>query len=126
MLAVVFTCQRFHQCIYGKKVQIENDHKPPGSIMKKSMQNTPPRMQRMLLTLQKYDMQLNNREKQHIGRHFIKCKSERNNRRYSRRRIRSTSSHGLQKCSSNTCQDEGNSRRDSKRFLFDEDCKICY
>ena len=30
----------------------------------------------------------------------------------------------LQKC--NKCQDEGNSRKDSKRFLFDEDYKICY
>ena len=28
MLAVVFACQRFHQYIYGKKVQIESDHKP--------------------------------------------------------------------------------------------------
>ena len=58
MLAVVFGCQRFHQYIYGKKVQIESDHKPLESIMKKALQNTPPRLQRMLLVLQKYDMDL--------------------------------------------------------------------
>ena len=50
MLAVVFGCERFHQYIYGKKVQIESDHKPLESIMKKALQNTPPRLQRMLLT----------------------------------------------------------------------------
>ena len=58
MLAVVFGCERFHQYIYGKKVQIESDHKPLESIMKKALQNTPPRLQRMLLTLQKYDIKL--------------------------------------------------------------------
>jgi len=58
MLAVVFGCQSFHQYIYGKKVQIESDHKPLESIMKKALQNTPPRLQRMLLALQKYDMDL--------------------------------------------------------------------
>ena len=57
MLAVVFACQRFHQYIYEKKVQIESDHKLLESIMKKAMQNTPPRLQRMLLTLQKYDIE---------------------------------------------------------------------
>ena len=58
MLAVVFARQRFHQYIYGKKVQIESDHKPLESIMKKAMQNTPPQLQRMLVTLQKYDIEL--------------------------------------------------------------------
>ena len=58
MLAVVFACQRFHQYIYGKKVQIESDDKPLKLIMKKAMQNTPFRFQRMLLTLQKYGIEL--------------------------------------------------------------------
>ena len=58
MLAVVFGCQRFHQYIYGKKVKIESDHKPLESIVKKPLQNTPPRLQRMLLRLQKYDIDL--------------------------------------------------------------------
>ena len=44
--------------IYGKKVKIESDHKPLESIMKKPLQNIPPRLQRMLLSLQKYDTDL--------------------------------------------------------------------
>ena len=58
MLGVVFACHRFHQYNYGKKVQIESDHKPLESIMKKAIENTPPRLQRMLLTLHKYDVEL--------------------------------------------------------------------
>ena len=58
MLAVVFKCQRFHQHIYGKKVTIHSDHKPLEAIMKKPLQNTPPRLQRMLLSVQKYDIDL--------------------------------------------------------------------
>ena len=44
MLANVFACQRFHQYIYGKKVQFGSYHKPLESIMKKAMQNTSPRL----------------------------------------------------------------------------------
>ena len=58
MLAVVFGCQRFHQYIYGKKVIIQSDHKPLEAIMKKPLQNTLSRLQRMLLSLQKYDIDL--------------------------------------------------------------------
>ena len=58
MLAVVCGYQRFDQYIYGKKVTIQSDHKPLEAIMKKPMQNTPPRLQRMLLSLQKYDIDL--------------------------------------------------------------------
>ena len=58
MLAVVFGCQRFHRYIYGKKVNIQSDHKPLESIMKKELHNTPPRLQRMLMSLQKYDINL--------------------------------------------------------------------
>ena len=58
MLAVVFGCQRFHQYIYGKKVTIQSDHKPLEAIVKKPLQNTPPPLQIMLLSLQKYDIDL--------------------------------------------------------------------
>ena len=58
MLAVVFGRQRFHQCIYGKKVIIRSGHKPLEAIMKKPLQNTSPRLQRMLLSLQKNDIHL--------------------------------------------------------------------
>ena len=58
LLAVVFGCERFHQYIYGRKISIQSDHKPLESILKKPLANTPPRLQRMLLRLQKYDIDL--------------------------------------------------------------------
>ena len=58
MLAAVFGSQRFHQYIYGKIVIIRSDHKPLEAIMKKPLQNTSPRLQRMLLSLQKNDIAL--------------------------------------------------------------------
>ena len=58
LLAVVFGCERYHQYIYGRKVSIQSDHKPLESILKKPLANTPPRLQRMLLRLQKYDIDL--------------------------------------------------------------------
>ena len=80
MLAVVFGCQKFHQYIYGKKVKIESDHKPLESIMKKPLQNTPPSLQRMLLSLQKYDTDLVYlADKENIGRYPIMCTFRRNN-----------------------------------------------
>ena len=41
-----------------KKVTVQSDHKPLEAIMKKPLQNTPPQLQRMLLTLQKYKIEL--------------------------------------------------------------------
>ena len=52
---MVFGCQGFHQYIYGKKVIIQSNYKPLEAVTKKSLQNAPPRVQRMLLGLQKYD-----------------------------------------------------------------------
>ena len=58
LLAVFYCCERFHQHIYGKKVQVQSDHKPLESIMRKPLSSTPARLQRMLLRLQKYDITL--------------------------------------------------------------------
>ena len=52
--AVVFACERFHQFIYGTHVLVFSDHKPLESISKKLLAQAPPRLQRMLLRLQKY------------------------------------------------------------------------
>ncbi|PIK38375.1 hypothetical protein BSL78_24788 [Apostichopus japonicus] len=56
MLAVVHGCERFHQYVYGKQVEIESDHKPLESIVRKPLALVPPRLQRFLLRLQKYDV----------------------------------------------------------------------
>lgn len=42
--------------IYGKQVEIESDHKPLESIVRKPLALVPPRLQRFLLRLQKYDV----------------------------------------------------------------------
>ncbi|XP_052809638.1 uncharacterized protein K02A2.6-like [Mya arenaria] len=56
MLAIVFACQRFHQYIYGRHVIVHSDHKPLSAIMKKPLHAAPPRLQRTMLSLQKYDI----------------------------------------------------------------------
>ena len=58
LLAVVFACERFHQYIYSKTVEVHSDHKPLENILKKPLAATPARLQRMLLRLQKYDTNL--------------------------------------------------------------------
>ena len=56
LYAILFGCVRFHQYIYGRKTIVHSDHKPLESIMKKPLSTAPPRLQRMLLQLQKYDI----------------------------------------------------------------------
>ena len=57
MLAIVFGCERFNQYIYGRDViNVETDHKPLVSIMKKSLLAAPKRLQRMMLRLDKYNL----------------------------------------------------------------------
>lgn len=57
-LSIVFACNKFHQFIYGRKFLIENDHKPLRQIFKKSITKSPPRIQRFLLALQKYEFEV--------------------------------------------------------------------
>ena len=59
LLAIVFACEKFNQFIYGKTVDVETDHKPLVSIFKKALNDCPMRLQRMLLRLQQYDLQVN-------------------------------------------------------------------
>lgn len=59
LLAIVFGCFKFHQFIYGhKSVLVESDHKPLEAIFKKALNDTPVRLQRMLLRLQKYSLEI--------------------------------------------------------------------
>ena len=58
LLAVVFACDHFDAYIYGRsRINIETDHKPLESIVLKPLHNAPQRLQRMLLKLQKYNLQ---------------------------------------------------------------------
>ena len=59
MLAIQFGCQRFHQYIYGKpNVTVISDHKPLEAITRKPLSSAPPRIQRLLLAVQKYDIKV--------------------------------------------------------------------
>ena len=55
-LSVMFACERFHQFVYGKQIKVENDHKPLEAIFRKPLIHAPPRIQRMMIRLQKYDI----------------------------------------------------------------------
>ena len=44
LLAIVFAAERFHQYIYGKEVEVESDHKPLETILKKPIENASPRI----------------------------------------------------------------------------------
>ena len=54
LLAIVFACERFNQFIYGKQVTVESDHKPLEAIITKPLSQAPPRIQCLLIRLQKY------------------------------------------------------------------------
>ena len=58
LYAVPFGCRRFHQYLYGRQVIVESDHKPLESIMRKPLAAAPPRLQRMILQLQRYDISI--------------------------------------------------------------------
>ena len=54
-LSVCFGLEKFHTYIYGRHVLIENDHKPLEMIQHKPIHVAPPRLQWMLLPMQKFD-----------------------------------------------------------------------
>ena len=58
MLAVVFGVEHFHYYTYGRPISVETDHKPLLSIISKPLSAAPPRLQRMLLRLMKYEVDL--------------------------------------------------------------------
>ena len=57
LLAIVFACNHFDPYIYGREgVHVQTDHKPLETIMLKPLNSAPARLQRMLLNLQKYSL----------------------------------------------------------------------
>ena len=58
MLAIVHSCKKFHQYIFGKLVKVESDHKPLQAIFTKPLLSAPMRLQTMLLRLQPYDLEV--------------------------------------------------------------------
>ena len=59
MLAIAFGCTRFHQYIFGMPtIEVETDHKPLEAILKKPLHQAPARLQRMIMSIQKYSINL--------------------------------------------------------------------
>ena len=59
-LAIVFSCERFSQYLTGrKKITVETDHKPLRSIFRKIILSAPCRLRRMLLRLQRFNLDVN-------------------------------------------------------------------
>ena len=56
LLAIVFARQRFNTYVLRRPFTVESDHKPLEMIHQKSLVSAPPRLQRMLLQLQQYDV----------------------------------------------------------------------
>ena len=57
MYAILFGAKRFYQFVYGRHVKVQTDHKPLVAIKKKPLHAAPARLQRMLLQLQKFDLE---------------------------------------------------------------------
>ncbi|KAI5720179.1 hypothetical protein M8J77_003057 [Diaphorina citri] len=56
LLAIVFAVEKFHQFVYGHKVIVFTDHKPLTTILKKNINDVAARLQKLLLRLFKYDI----------------------------------------------------------------------
>ena len=57
-LGVMFAFDRFHVYIYGRRVIVETDHCPLIAISRKHLCDAQPRLLRLLLRIQKYDLKL--------------------------------------------------------------------
>ena len=57
-LAIVYGAQKFHQFIYGRPTVVESDHKPLQYILNRPLHQAPLRLQKMMLTLQRYDLKV--------------------------------------------------------------------
>ncbi|KAJ8381351.1 hypothetical protein SKAU_G00021290 [Synaphobranchus kaupii] len=58
-LGLVFGCEKFHGYVYGLPTfTAEMDHKPLISIIRKNLNDMSPRIQRMMMKLQRYDLDL--------------------------------------------------------------------
>jgi hypothetical protein len=58
LLSILYACEKFSQFVYGRRVTVQSDHKPLETIFKKALSQTTPRLQRMLLRLLKYDLEV--------------------------------------------------------------------
>lgn len=65
-LGAVYGCEKFHEYVYGRTVTLETDHKPLIAISQKPLGDAPPRIQRLMLRLQKYDVDFEFKPGKHL------------------------------------------------------------
>lgn len=58
LLSIVFACEKFHYFIYGHEIVVQTDHSPLVPIFKKNLDKVSNRLQRMLLRLLKYHINI--------------------------------------------------------------------
>ena len=58
LLAVAYALKRFHYFICPRKVTVYTDHRPLTSIINKAMEDVPLRLQKMLMSIQRYNVEL--------------------------------------------------------------------
>lgn len=57
MLSILFGLERFDQYTYGRKVIVQNDHKPLQNILTKPLSQAPKRLQDIMMKLFRYDIE---------------------------------------------------------------------
>ena len=89
MLAIAFGCERFHDYLFGHEtIKVETDHKPLESIFKKPIHRAPPRLQRMLLRVQPYNLTVSYKKGSQLfiadalSRHYLPNEKGRRHRRF--------------------------------------------
>ena len=55
-LAICAACEKWDLWLYGKQITIHTDHQPLETIFKKPLAKAPRRLQRLLMRLQRYDI----------------------------------------------------------------------
>ena len=58
MLAIAYGLDKFHNYTYGRRITVETDHKPIETIHRKPLHTAPKRLQRMLMRVQQYDINI--------------------------------------------------------------------
>jgi hypothetical protein len=56
LLAIVYGFEKFRTYVYGRPIDVQTDHNPLVSIIRKSLHKASPRLQRLLLRLMKYQV----------------------------------------------------------------------
>lgn len=56
-LAVLYGAERFDQYTYGRKIIVQNDHKPLEAILRKPLSKAPRRLQDIMMKLLRYDIE---------------------------------------------------------------------